>query len=321
MPFSGDTGRKRNMKSGITRREIFAGAAALAAAPVGSAVTPPSRDPFLYGLNTSTLMGQKLTLVQEIDIAAKAGYNCIEPWIREIDDYVKAGGSLPDLKKRLEDHNLSVESAIGFFDWIVDDDARRAKALAEARRNMELLQKIGGKRLAAPPTGATDQADLDNFKAAERYRALLELGDQFGVVPQAEIWGFSKSLNKLSVGAMIAVESGHPKACVLPDVFHLYKGGSDFRGIRLLSANAMHNFHLNDYPASPPRDKASDADRVYPGDGVAPLEQLFRDLRDIGYRGSLSIELFNRELWKQDPKVVATTGLKKLKAAVHKSLA
>jgi 2-keto-myo-inositol isomerase len=320
MPSSGDIGRKRNMKRGITRREIFAGAAALAAVPVRAAAAPPSRDPFLYGLNTSTLMGQKLTIVQEIEIAAKAGYNCIEPWIREIDDYVKGGGSLPDLKKRLEDHNLSVESAIGFFDWIVDDDARRAKALAEARRNMELLQKIGGKRLAAPPTGATDQADMDNFKAAERYRALLELGDQFGVVPQAEIWGFSKSLNKLSVGAMIAVESGHPKACVLPDVFHLYKGGSDFRGIRLLSANAMHNFHLNDYPASPARDKASDADRVYPGDGVAPLEQLFRDLRDIGYKGALSIELFNRDLWKQDPQVVATTGLKKLKDVVHRSL-
>jgi hypothetical protein len=30
----------------------------------------------------------------------------------------------------------------------------------------------------------------------------------------------------------------------------------------------------------------------------------------------LSLELFNRELWKQDPLVVAKTGLKKMRALV-----
>ena len=39
----------------------------------------------------------------------------------------------------------------------------------------------------------------------------------------------------------------------------------------------------------------ADADRVYPGDGVAPIKQILRDLRAIGFRGMLSLELFNRE--------------------------
>jgi sugar phosphate isomerase/epimerase len=41
-----------------------------------------------------------------------------------------------------------------------------------------------------------------------------------------------------------------------------------------------------------------------------------RDLRAIGYKGFLSIELFNPEYYKQDPRVVAETALKKTRAAI-----
>ncbi len=78
---------------------------------------------FHYSLNTSTIRGQKLSLIEEIDIAAQAGYHAIEPWIAEIQTYVERGGSLPDLKKRIADVGLTVESSIGFAEWIVDDES------------------------------------------------------------------------------------------------------------------------------------------------------------------------------------------------------
>ena len=112
----------------------------------------------------------------------------------------------------------------------------------------------------------------------------------------------------------MAIEAGHPKACILPDVYHLYRGGSGFGGIKLLGPSAIHVFHFNDYPADPPRDKATDADRVYPGDGVAPLKPLLRDLAAGGFQVTLSLELFNRKYWNADPFVVAKTGLEKMKA-------
>jgi sugar phosphate isomerase/epimerase len=118
----------------------------------------------------------------------------------------------------------------------------------------------------------------------------------------------------------VVIESGHPKACLLPDVFHIYKGGSDFNGLKQISPNAIQVFHLNDYPADPPRDKITDRDRVYPGDGIAPLTQILRDLRDNGSRAVLSLELFNPAYWNQDPLTVAKTGLAKMKAAVIKVL-
>src|SRR5262249_8178904 len=171
----------------------------------------------------------------------------------------------------IQDAGLRVESAIGFPEWIVDDEARRKKGLEDARRAMDLVRQIGGRRLAAPPVGATKQGDLSLLRVAERYRALLEVGDRLGAVPQVEVRGFSRTLSRLAECALVAVESGHPRACVLADVYHLHKGGSGFGGVRLLSAAAMHVFHLNDYPAKPPRGEITDAHRVYPGDGVPPL--------------------------------------------------
>ena len=63
--------------------------------------------------------------------------------------------------------------------------------------------------------------------------------------------------------------------------------------------------HVNDYPAAPPRAEISDQFRVYPGDGVAPLKEVFRSLYANGFRGFLSLELFNHEYWKNDALLVA----------------
>lgn len=317
------------MHTQFERRELLAltglavGAAATSALSRTEAAAEPAKaavEPFTYCLNTSTIQGQELGLVEKIEIAARAGYQGIEPWIREIDQYIQAGGSLSDLRKRIAELGLTVESAIGFAEWIVDDDAQRALGLEEARRAMDLVQQIGGTRLAAPPAGAREQAGMDLLQVAERYRALLELGERLGVVPQLEVWGFSRTLSRLGEAALVAIESQHPRACLLLDVYHLYKGGSDYTGLALLAGASMHVMHVNDYPASPTRADITDAHRVYPGDGSAPLDLVFRSLRAIGFRGALSLELFNRDYWKQDPFIVARTGLEKLKTQVAKAV-
>jgi 2-keto-myo-inositol isomerase len=273
-------------------------------------------EPFRYCLNTSTLNSQDLGIVAKIEIAAEAGYQGIEPWIRELDQYVQEGGNLADLGKRIRDLGLTVEGSIGFAEWIVDDDRQRRQGLEEAKRTMAMVQLIGGSRMAAPPAGARDQANLNLFQAAQRYRVLLDLGEQFGVIPQLEFWGSSKTLSRLSEAALVAVECGHPQAGILADVYHLYKGGSEFTGLTLLNGAALQVFHFNDYPATPSRTEITDAERVYPGDGIAPLPTVLRDLHQIGFHGCLSLELFNRDYWSQDPLVVARTGLEKMRAAV-----
>lgn len=311
----------------FTRREMLTG---LAAGTVLSSIpnikadptihVGPPKEPFSYCLNTATIRGQEVGIVREAEIAAEAGYKGFEPWIGGIEKYVQDGRSLKDLKKKIADLGLSVESAIGFAGWIVDDEAERKKGLEQARRDMDLLVQIGGKRIAAPPAGATNAPLTDLTKIGERYRVLCELGQQLGVVPQLEVWGFSKTLSRLAETIFVAVEASHPIACVLPDIYHLHKGGSAFESLKLIGGLGIHVFHVNDYPAMPGREKINDEHRVYPGDGVAPNTQIFQSLYKNGFRGMISLELFNRDYWKQDPLVVAKTGLQKTRDAVQKAM-
>ena len=116
----------------------------------------------------------------------------------------------------------------------------------------------------------------------------------------------------------MAIESGPcQSACILPDVNPPLQGRIDLRRDRtLLGPAAIHVFHVNDYPAKPARaTNLTDADRVYPGDGIAPYKTLLRNLRASGFQVMLSLELFNRQYWKEDLLTVARTGLQKMKAA------
>lgn len=273
-------------------------------------------NPPRYCLNTSTIQGDKIPIIEQLEIAQKAGYDGIEIWLRDVDKFVGAGGTVQELRERIEDSGLTIEGAIAFAEWIIDDDERRAKGLLQARKEMELVVALGGKRIAAPPAGATNGDKLNLDKAAERYRALLEVGAEVGCLPMLEVWGFSSNLHKLSEVLYVAAGSLHPDACVLPDVYHLYKGGSDFTELPFLSGTKVPMLHMNDYPEMA-RDKITDADRVYPGEGVAPVVEFLRTLYASGFNGTLSLELFNRSYWAQDPLEVAKTGLSKMKDVVQ----
>lgn len=310
----------------MNRRHWLASAPVLAVAGARSAnlaqtsgARSGDREPFGYCLNTSTLQGFKLPIDEELKLAAKVGYGGVEPWIRELEAYRDAGHSVADLGKMARDLGLKFPSAIGFFDWVVDDDAKRAAGFENARRAMDLVKQIGGTHIAAPPVGATDTTGLDLRKIADRYVELLKIGREIGVLPEVEVWGFSKTLGNLADASFVAIASGQPDATILPDVYHMYKGGSAHRGLRMLNGGAIPAIHMNDYPAAPGQTEITDAHRVYPGDGIAPLTEILGDLRDIGFRGYLSLELFNREYWKQDAETVARTGLEKMKAAVRRA--
>ena len=112
------------MGTALSRREMIArcgvclGAAAAAASasvPTADATQLDSAtEPFGYCLNTGTIRGQKLPLPEEIEIAAKAGYRGIEPWVASIQRYVEEGASLADLKKRLDDLGVPSKARSAF---------------------------------------------------------------------------------------------------------------------------------------------------------------------------------------------------------------
>lgn len=276
--------------------------------------TTPKASPFSFCLNTSTISGQKPGLKAYLDIAAKAGYDGVELWIRDIQEYLEAGNTVSGLKKYIQDSGLRFENAIGFAPWMVDDEAQRKAGFAQMKEEMEMLAALGCKRVAAPAAGVN--ANLDLFAVGERYKALLDLGRNTGVMPQLEFWGAFPFFHHLGQVLMVAAVANDPDARILPDVYHLFRGDSGFEGLKMLDGNLIEVFHMNDFVADIPRIKQEDKDRVYPGDGAAPMHQILTTLKNMGGDKVLSLELFNPNYWKQDPMEVAKTGLAKMKAAV-----
>ena len=70
-------------RAGLLVSGAWAGSQASAADV--SPARPAPDSPFLFCLNLSTIRGQKLGLVKEIEVAAEAGYQAIEPWIARAD--------------------------------------------------------------------------------------------------------------------------------------------------------------------------------------------------------------------------------------------
>jgi len=291
-----------------------------AQAPRPAAKTRPANEPFGYCLNTSTIRGNKLDIVGVVTAASKAGFHAIEPWITELDAYTSGGGALRDLGKRIADAGLSVESAIAFNSFLDDDDTRRAASMEKLKIDMDKVAQIGGKRIAAPPGNSRAAAvSLDN--AAKYYREALELGEKTGVQPLLELWGTHPVLGPLSHGIYVAVAAGRADASMLLDVFHLYKSGTPFTALRQINGGSLHVMHLNDYPQATDSSTLNDSNRIYPGDGVAPLRQILRDLRDNGFRGFLSLELFNREYWAKSADENLKTAMEKIRATVRSAMA
>ena len=316
----------------LSRREAVCGAlaafgSAMVSSTAGQAQAPqptgapprPASEPFGYCLNTSTIRGNNLDIVGVVNAASKAGFHAIEPWIREIDDYTSKGGTLTDLRKRIADAGLTVEDAIAFNSFLDDDDTRRAASMEKLKIDMDKVAQIGGHRIAAPPGNNRAAVSLDN--AARYYREALEMGEKAGVQPLLELWGTHPVLGPLSHGIYVTVAAGRADASLLLDVFHLYKSGTPFTALKQINGASLHVMHLNDYPQAADPSTLNDGNRIYPGDGVAPLHQILRDLRDSGFRGYLSLELFNRDYWTRSADENLKTAMDKIRATVRAAMA
>lgn len=291
----------------------FSSGTSLFADDSSSATIKKAAGDFIPCLNMATIMGQNLGFIGELEAASKGGFRAVEIWIPTLQKYLDGGGTLKDAARAIKDNGLTVENTIGFAQWIVDDEATRNKGLEQLKKEMDMLAQLGCKRIAAPPAGATAEPGLDLSKAAERYRTILELGDQTGVVPQLEIWGHSKNLHKLSQALFVAAESGHPSACINLDIFHLYKGGSSYDTLGIANPLSVQVLHVNDH-TDMPRDQIKDGDRIYPGEGIAPTKKILQAFQSPKRPLILSLEVFNRDYWAKDAVEVCKTGLAKIKA-------
>lgn len=314
--------RRQAITTGLSGSLAAIGGYAFASKHTATPFDPKTKRklPCRISLNTSTLLHYELDVDVQIDLVADAGFDGIELWMRNIKTYLEKGGNTAVLMEKLQAHGLVLENIIGFSKWCSDDAKERKKALDLLREEMQITAGLGGSYIAAPVQGiaSLDRTKYDAY--AERYAAILQLGDETGVTPIMELWGMG-ALNKVADCAQIAIATGHPKATLLLDFYHVHRGGNDWDTIDLLNGKKLPVIHMNDYPATPSYDQLNDSDRVLPGEGVCPFDTVIPKLYDAGFRGGFSVELFNEGYWEtMDAKSLLRHSYEKTYAVVEKAL-
>ncbi len=304
----------------MTRLEFIRALTATGAASVFAGCVLPKGSKGKFALNASTFRAYGLTLGEQVRAAVAGGFTGFEPWMKDI-RAAKADGTLRDVIAYARDNGLSFVNGIAFGQWTNPDAAVRAAGLEETRRDMELLAEMNCPYIAASMFGIQKPGSpiLSNEVIAERFRAVCALGDETGVKPLLEYWGHSVNLSTLEGALDVLEKSGRRDAALLADVYHTYRGGSRFGSFARLRADQLPVLHVNDYTFAKPRATLVDADRVWPGDGAAPWNNLCTMLDGIGADPWLSIELFNPAYCQTTPRETARVGVQKFEGLEKKN--
>ncbi len=160
------------------------------------------------------------------------------------------------------------------------------------------------------PFGQTDIA-----RAQISLRQAGEAAAGQGVKIALEFQARNTFVNNLETAMMLVQSVDHPHVGVCLDLFHFFIGPSKFDDLALLSPENLFHVQVSDV-ADRPRELATDADRILPGDGDFRLPPVFDQLRQIGYSGAVSLELTNPMFWQIAARQVGEIGLTALRVAM-----
>lgn len=263
---------------------------------------------FQLCLNTSTIKPQPL--LKKIELAAQAGFAGVELWINDIYEFIGRGGEARDIEKALSDHGLFVPCAIACRQWGEAEGPEYQLALDEARRRMEMAARLGAPFLVATPP--RDPCSLERI--ATRYRDLLAIGKEVGVRPTFEYIGFFRSVSNLRDAWEVVRQADDDGATLILDAFHNWNSESTLDDLRAIPASRISHYHIDDAHPDKPATTQTDPDRVMLGEGQIDLAAEIAVLKEIGYEGTVSLELFNAALWAQDPLEVLKRGIDQMRA-------
>ena len=267
-------------------------------------------DDFLLCLNTSTI--RPAGLMEKIGVAAETGWPAVELWLDDVIAYCASGGSVRDVVRALDDAGLVLPSVIALKYWSGTHGAERDAAMEEVRRRLDLAAALGAPSVVVTPTEHREPIE----ETGRRYGELLALGEKVGVRPSFEFIGRFEQYNNISISLEAMRATGRDDTRIVVDAFHIHRGEGEIADLEKVPMDRISIFHIDDAPAHPPRETQLDKDRVMPGDGVIDLPAVVRRLREGGYAGAVSLELFNETYWARDPREVAREGLAKTRAVL-----
>jgi len=252
-------------------------------------------------------------LEQDVEDYAAGHCNSMELWLGKVEGWLESH-AIAELKDLLTKHEMQTPVASFQGGLLTSQGDARKEHWDHFERRLALLKELGVGTLviAGDIHGPLSQTDLDRVTAS--LTSAAQKAGAAGVRLAFEFQASATFANNLQTAAAVVAEVGSSHLGLCLDLFHFYVGPSKEEDLGYLTVDNLFHVQLCDLVGTP-RELASDGDRVLPGDGDFQFEPLLNHLRAIGYRGPVSIETMNPQLWQIPPRQfgeIAITALRKL---------
>src|SRR5438445_2181346 len=230
----------------------------------------------------------------------------MEVWLTKLEKHLESQ-SAAATRKLLEERNMTLAAASYQGGLLLSQGEQRKAHYDDFRRRLELCQqfRIPTLLVVADFVEAIDQTALGRAVVSLKQAAQWAAG--FDVRLALEFRSKATFCASLDTALALVEQCREPNVGVNLDVFHYYTGPSKFEDLVLLGPTNLAFVQVGDV-AGVPRELATDADRVLPGDGDFQLEAILKQLHSTGYDGWISLELMNPTLWNTPAAQVAAIG-------------
>lgn len=256
------------------------------------------------GMNEATCK-ENSTLEQDLKLCEKYHYDYIEIRLDMLKDYLQRH-SVAELQAFFAASNVKPYAFNSIEDINFCTEEQWAKVVGLFTFACEIGQKIGNLYIVVVPTvddAMVNKTDKEIFEdSVKALRKLSGIAAPYGMKLAFEPIGNPRwcvrslrqcmdiinAVDRLNVGVAL-------------DAFNLFLHDKlqDIDDIELVPAEKIFVYHIDD-SEDLPLAELDHCHRLFPGDGIIPLEEITRRLHKKGYDGVASVELFRPEYWAMD---------------------
>ncbi|HBK05241.1 MAG TPA: 3-keto-5-aminohexanoate cleavage protein [Acetobacteraceae bacterium] len=249
------------------------------------------------------------TLAEKMEAAAAIGFDGVEVFEN---DLLTFDGSPSDVRYLAESLGLSITCFQPFRDFESMPEPQRARNMDRAERKFDVMHQLGAELLLVCSNVSPASID-DDARAMADLAEMAERARKRGLRVGFEALAWGRNVNTWRHAWKIVEAANHPALGLIVDSFHTLALGDDLAGLSAVHAEKIFLAQLADAPKLP-MDVLSWSRhfRNFPGQGQLPVAAFVRDLIGAGYRGPLSLEIFNDKFRSAPARLMARDGLRSL---------
>ena len=238
---------------------------------------------------------------------AKAGIKAAEPDLVKAREHEMANGA-GSARKLMDDLGLVAYSSSNQLS-LEESGEQRAQAVENLKWKVAMAESLGATRIVIPSAANQPHVMADYEQVYANLNECGEIAKPHNVALMVEFTRNSRLINNIRTSLDVVRTVNHPNIKFMLDLYHFWAGPSKFEDLDMINPGEIHHVHFADTPRQPPVEVAEQKDRAFPGEGIAPLQRILNKLVEKGYNRALSLELFDMNVRRTDPAVVAAREL------------